>query len=194
MAAAKRGVADIGFECVGILVDLAGFDEGSRHPVANDAVGARGGGGDDRKPARHRFECDVAECLGHRGIEEDVGTGERAGEVGADLLAEKNGLGQAIGEPGSGRAVADDEDAVRDPACGEQVAGIAENVEALFEDQPAKEADDDFVIGDAEVAAPGKVTAFGVELFAIDPASPQEDRPVHALGTKHGGGRFGGDE
>ena len=57
-----------------------------------------------------------------------------------------------------------------DLALGERVDGIGKHVEALFHHDPAKEGDDQFVVGDAERPPPCQVAPAGIELLAVDAA------------------------
>ena len=99
VAGAQRGIAGIGFERVGIAVDVAGLDQGAGDAVDDQAGRAGGGRRDDGQRAGHRFQRDVAKRLGDRGVEQDVGAGERAGDIAAVLVAEEDGIGQAFFEP-----------------------------------------------------------------------------------------------
>src|SRR3546814_6501118 len=74
---------------------------------------------------------------------------------------------------------------VRNAAAAQRVDRVGEDVEPLFHDQPAKEADDRRVVVDAELAPPNRIAPAGMEYLALDPAGPDADVVVHPLLAQH---------
>src|SRR3546814_7164296 len=73
----------------------------------------------------------------------------------------------------------------RNAAAAQRVDRVGEDVEPLFHDQPAKEADDRRVVVDAELAPPNRIAPAGMEYLALDPAGPDADVVVHPLLAQH---------
>src|SRR3546814_5768036 len=90
-------------------------------------------------------------------LEQHVARSERAGERLAALKTDEAGAGQARFEPVASRPLADHDDLVRNAAAAQRVDRVGEDVEPLFHDQPAKEADDRRVVVDAELAPPNRI-------------------------------------
>src|SRR3546814_11392903 len=75
-------------------------------------------------------------------LEQHVARSERAGERLAALKTDEAGAGQARFEPVASRPLADHDDLVRNAAAAQRVDRVGDDVEPLFHDQPAKEADE----------------------------------------------------
>ena len=192
MPGAQGRIRRIARQRLAILIGLQWIDQDPGRPVAHQAGRASGQGGDHRQSARHRFLCDIAERLGDRRVEEHVGAGQRNGEIVAGLLADEDRAGGQIGlEPAARRPVADHQHAMPDLALDRRVDRIDEHVEPLFHHDPAEERDDHFVILHAVRAAPLHAPPPGVELIAVDPASPDRNVAAHPLRVEHCRGRFG---
>ena len=107
-------------------------------------------GRDHRQPQAIASSVTLPNASVIDGIEEQVGAGERAGEIVAGQLAGEDRVGQLLLEPRPRRAFADHQHAVLEPALGEGVDRVGKDVEALFHHDPAEEGDDHFVVGDAD--------------------------------------------
>ena len=84
---------------------------------------------------------------------------QRSRKIGAGQLAQEDRVRQLLLEPGPRRSLADDDNAMLEAKQGEGVDRVGEDVETLFHDDPAKEAHDQLVVGDAKGSPPRHVAA-----------------------------------
>jgi hypothetical protein len=152
--------------------------------MLDQALAAGGDRRHHRQPRRHRLQCDVAERLGHRRIEQHVHRRHRPAEVRPRLEAGEDRVGKPPLEPVLRRPLADDQHLVAHLAALQAVDRLGEDVEPLLHHQPADEADHRLVVADAEPAPPGEVAAVGIEDLPVDAAGPDADIVAHPLLAK----------
>ena len=154
-------------------------DQSSGDTIGDKAGAACRSGGDHRQAAGHRFERDIAESLGDRGVEEHIPAGERLSQRLAGLEAGEDAAGQVRLEPAARGAIADHQHLVGGTRFAQAGDGLGKDIEALFHHQPSEEDDGDVVVREAETAAPFGIAPRGGEDRAVHPPAPQPDAGVH---------------
>ena len=126
------------------------IDQRAGHAVVHEVGRAGRLGRDDRQRASHRLQRHVAERLGDRGVEEDVGAGERAGKIGRRSAGRvKIASGSCCSNQARAGPSPMTSTRCLTPSAREGVDRVGEDVEALFHHDPAEEGDDHLIVGDA---------------------------------------------
>ena len=174
-------VPAIGGDRIGEPFRRSRIDQRARLAI-RDQAGASGRAGSDHGQAtRHCFERDVPKGFGDRGVEEDIGAGQRSTEVRAGLKTGEDRLRHRILEPGARRTVADHQHLVRHTPFAQEAHSIGEHAEPFLHDEPSEKRDGDVAIFEPEFVAPLRIALRGIEYRPIDAARPDRHVVMHVL-------------